>query len=159
MVFIMILWHHCHPRVVVSYASLLLCFTFLYLLSLVLSSLACYKGDTMFFGQGTTSVLRVTRKGSVGGAPRCCFGKVNLPADVSSSRAMVVMLKGAFIVSCSPGVSPLVYIHYSMNTVFKASLVGIQFTDNQSTLRVTFPFPWDYQVLVWHHCHHVFTSS
>ena len=38
------------------------------------------------------------------------LGKVNLPAGVSSSRAMVVMLKGAFTVSCLPGASPLVYI-------------------------------------------------
>ena len=29
----------------------------------------------------------------------------------------------------------------------------------QSTLCVTFPFPWDCQVLVWHHCHHVLSSS
>ena len=67
------------------------------------------------------------------------------------------MLTGAFIVSCSPGASPLVHIHSSMNTFFKASLVGIQFY-HQSTLCVTFLVPWDNQVLVWHHCHHVFTS-
>ena len=58
-----------------------LCFTFLYLLSLVLSFLVyfrvltiCHKGDTLCsFGQGTTSGLPCTRKGSVGEAPRCFF--------------------------------------------------------------------------------------
>ena len=35
----------------------------------------CHKGDTLrSFGQGTTSGLPYTRKGSVGEAPRCCFG-------------------------------------------------------------------------------------
>ena len=41
----------------------------------------CHKDDTLCsFGQCTTSGLTSVRKGSVGEAPRCCYGKVNLPS-------------------------------------------------------------------------------
>ena len=62
------------------------------------------------------------------------------PAGDSSSRALVVMLIGAFIVFCSPGASaadiyPLFHEHF-----FKASLVGIQFTNNRPSVSL-FLFP------------------
>ena len=46
--------------------------------------------------------------------------------------------------------------HSSKNAFFKASLIGIYFT-NTWILYVAFPFLWSYQVLVWHHCHQVIT--
>ena len=140
--------HHLPPsRRCVLRVATTLCFTFLYLLSLVLSFLVyfrvltiCHKGDTLCsFDQGTTSGLLCTRKRSVGEAPRCFFlDKVYLPVGVSSSCAMVVMLIGECIVSCSPGASPLVYIHYSMNTFFMFSLFGIQFTNNRPLCHFSF---------------------
>ena len=94
MEFFMFLWQHCHPGVIVCYLCLARRYKFLfhiYFLSLagavssrmvpypfvavVRTVTICHKGDTLRpLGQGTTSGLRYTRKGSVGEAPRCCFG-------------------------------------------------------------------------------------
>ena len=68
------------------------------------------------------------------------LGKVNLPAGVSS-RAMVVMFKRAFIVICSPGASPLVYIDSVMNTFYQG-FAGWNPVYKQSTLCVIFLLPW-----------------
>ena len=44
--------------------------------ALVRTVTICHKSDTLCsFGQGTTSGLPHIRKGSVGEAPRCCYGK------------------------------------------------------------------------------------
>ena len=51
----------------------------------------------------------------------------------------------------------LMNTHSSKNAFFKASLIGIYFT-NTLILSVAFPLLRSYQVLVWHHCHQVFTS-
>ena len=57
------------------------------------------------------------------------------------------------MLSCSKGrlLSPVHQVrrrwflsHSSMNTFFKASLVGIQFTNNRPSVSL-FPFPWDCQ--------------
>ena len=75
--------------------AIALCFTFLYLLLLVLSSpvyfgilTICHKDDILCsFGQGTTSVLPFARKGSVGVAPRCSLGSSFLTLLSSHCRA------------------------------------------------------------------------
>ena len=78
--------------------AITLCFTFLYLLLLVLFSpvyfgilTICHRDDILCsFGQGTTSVLPFSRKGSVGVAPRCCFWvKFFYTVVVSLSRFIV----------------------------------------------------------------------
>ena len=47
--------------------------------------------------------------------------------------------------------------HSSKNAFSKASSIGIYFT-NTLIFSVTFHLLQSYHVLVWHHCHHVFTS-
>ena len=84
--------------------------------------------------------------------------KLICPAGVSSSCAMVVMRTGAFIVFCPSEESLQTSIHSSTYTFFQG-LAGWHPIYVQSALCDTFPFPWGYQVLVWHHCHHVLASS
>ena len=82
MEFLKILWLHCQPRVVLSGASLQLSgsrfFAFpqwYFFLVYFRIHTICHKGDTLCsFGQGTTAGLPFIRKGSVGEAPRRCFG-------------------------------------------------------------------------------------
>ena len=52
------------------------------------------------------------------------------------------------------GLQPLFHEH-----IFQGSRWLESSFYKQSTLCVSFPFPWDCQVLVWHHCHHVLSSS
>ena len=159
MVFSMILWHHCHPRVDVSGALLLLCFTFLYFLLLMLSSPVsfgvlniCHKdGAICSFGQGTTSGLPYIRKRQRRRSASLMFWvKFFYTAGVSLSRDMVVKR------SPSEGLS-LMYTHSSINAFFQG-LTDWDLLYKQMILCVAFPFLWSYQVLVWHHCHQVITS-
>ena len=98
---------------------------------------------------------------------KCCVGgsvsllcrvKFICPAGDPSSCAMVVLCRGTSKAFCSSDEPPPAYTHPSTNTFFKVSTVGIQFTYNRLS-ETLFPFLWGSQVLVWHHCHHVLTSS
>ena len=71
-------------------------------------------------------------------------------AGVSYSRDIVVK-RGS-----SEGLS-LMNTQSSKNAFFKASLIWNYFTITL-ILSVAFPLLRSYQVLVWHHCHQVFTS-
>ena len=86
------------------------------------------------------------------------LGKVHLP-----SWCFIVVRHGGnvtkvFIVFCPSEESPQTYILSSTNTFFQC-LAGWDPVYIQSTLWDIFPLPWGSQVLVWHHCHHAFTSS
>ena len=84
--------------------------------------------------------------------------KLFYPAGVSLSCVMVVMRAGAFIVFCpSEELPPIFYPFFHKHIV--QGLTGWNPLYKQSTFCVTFPFLWGYQVLVWHHCHHVLASS
>ena len=63
------------------------------------------------------------------------------PAGDSSSCAIVVMCTGTTVVFCSSDESPPTYIHSSTNTIFKVSLVGIQFAHYRPS-ETLFLFPW-----------------
>ena len=106
--------HHCHLRVVVFGASLQISVSHFFTFS--------------FFA------------GAISSASMLFWVKFICPAGDSSSRALVVMLIGAFIVFCSPDESPPTHIHSSTNTFFKVSPFGIQFTHNRPS-ETLFLFP------------------
>ena len=142
--FLMILWH---PRVIVSGVSP----------QLSVSRFSTFSGRCIVLSCISVSIPSVTRATLYVPSARA-RPQVFRPAGVSSSCATVVMRKGAFIVFCPSEESLQTSIHSSTYTFFQ-SLAGWNPIHVQSALCDTFPFPWSYQVLVWHHCHHVLASS
>ena len=128
-----------------------LCFTFLYFFLLILFY---HKGDTLRSSARARPQVFLTPEK----AASVFWIRFIYSAGVPLSCDMAVKRAGASIVFCTSEELPPIDIHSSINLFFHG-LTDWDLLYKQLTLCVTFPFLWSYQVLVWHHCHQVFTSS